>query len=82
MDKAVVVIPAFAADTLGETLRVFAPVDVHDRVRALSPAVSYGEHYRRNVVYLLEAMSSAFRHGYDDVAMRDLEACELAAGLR
>lgn len=74
-------IPAYAADTLGETLTLHAPAGWHERIRALAPACCYGTTYRRDVVELLGQMSFDVLAGYHTLALSALEIAEALARL-
>jgi len=68
-------IPAFAADTLGESLTIEAPPEWHDRIRLLSPYVCYGPDFRRAVLYSLRELSRLISNGNRD--LRELAASHL-----
>lgn len=72
-------LPAFAT-AIDETLTLGAPVEWHERIRALAPKLAYGPSYDRQVVYLLRSMSEAIRTGHPDHALSRLEAAERLAG--
>jgi hypothetical protein len=74
-----VTIPAYAADTLNETITLHAPDDWHDRIRQLSKRCCYGPNYRRAVLDSLRSMSDRCERGYSVVAYDDLLAAEQAA---
>lgn len=71
-----ITIPAYAADTLGETLTVSAPEAWHDRIAALSERVSYGPNYSRSAKDHLLDMSRLVRDGYSAIAYDHLIAAE------
>lgn len=70
-------LPAFMA---GERLTVFAPPEVYDRLRALSPRLLYGPGFSRAILDELVSMSYAFRDGYNDLALSYLAAAGARAG--
>jgi hypothetical protein len=63
-----ITIPAYAADTLGESITVLAPKSWHDTIRALAPHTVYGPDYLRAVVYSLERMSDIVEDGHTATA--------------
>ena len=73
-----ITIPAYAADTLGETMTVAAPDAWHDRIEALSVRVSYGPDYSRSAKDHLLDMSRLVRDGYTALAYDHLIAAELS----
>jgi hypothetical protein len=76
-----VTVPAFAADTLGETLTVRVPAAWADRVRALGPFCSYGPRFTRGVVEALQDADRCVRNGYSAIAYDHLLAAERRAGI-
>lgn len=77
--RPVVVIPAYAADTLGESLTIAAPAEWHDRIRALSTRTVYGPKYVRQIVAALVDLDREVRRGYSAAAYdRLVHAEELA----
>lgn len=79
--SASITIPAYAADTLGESLTVEAPEDWHDRIMALSPRCCYGPNFHRAVKDNLVDMGDLVRRGYSTLAYDRLCQAEIAAGL-
>lgn len=76
-----VTVPAFAADTLGETLTVRVPAAWADRVRALGPFCSYGPRFTRGVVEALQDVDRCVQAGYSVVAFDHLLTAERRAGI-
>lgn len=74
-----VTIPAYAADTLGETITVHAPTEWHDRVRALGVHACYGPNYLRSVVHHLGDVDQRCRGGYLAIGLASLVAAEARA---
>lgn len=74
-----ITIPAYAADTLGESVTLHAPEDWHERIEALSPRCCYGPNYNRTVLTLLRDMSGQVERGYSVLAYDTLLAAESAA---
>jgi len=74
-----VTIPAFAADTLHETITLYAPVAWHDRIRALAPRCCYGPRYSRYVLETLREMSDNVRTGYSTLGYDRLVQAEALA---
>jgi hypothetical protein len=73
-----ITLPAYAGDTLGETITLHAPEEWHDRLRALAPHLVYGPDYRRAVVFALNEMSRTVAAGYSALAYDYLLAAERA----
>lgn len=69
-------IPAYAADTLHETLTLHAPEDWHPRILSLAPRCCYGPKYHRGVITQLRDMSDCCVRGYSTVAYDHLLAAE------
>lgn len=74
-------IPAYAADTLGESMTLAAPIEWHERIAALSPFVCYGDSYSRGIKDNLLDMSNTVSTGYSDVAYDYLLNAERRAGV-
>lgn len=77
----VVTIPAFAADTLDESLELEAPAEWHDRIRALAPYCCYGPDYNRAVIYSLRELSRSVVDGYTTAAYDRLLDAERRVGI-
>ena len=73
-----VTIPAYAADTLHETMTLDAPAEWHKRIRALTARTCYGPRWSRAAVSHLLDMSAMVRNGYSDAAYDHLLAAERA----
>jgi hypothetical protein len=71
-----VTIPAYAAETLGESITLTCPEDWHDRVRALAPKCQYGPNYSRSILTQLRDMSDCCVRGYSALAYDYLLAAE------
>lgn len=80
---ATVTIPAYAADTLGESVMLCAPAAWHDRIRAIAAtgATTYGPSFRRSALSNLLNMSRAVRDGYSTLAYDYLVRAEQQAGI-
>lgn len=74
--SASITIPAYAADTLRESLTIEAPEDWHERIEALSPRCCYGPNYSRSVLSLLKDLDHQVRNGYSVLAYDTLLAAE------
>lgn len=74
-----ITIPAYAADTLGETVTLRAPEDWHERIKALGPRCCYGPNYNRTIFTLLKDMSRQVEQGYSVLAYDTLLAAESVA---
>lgn len=74
-------LPAYAADTLGESLRVTCHRSWEPRVRALAKFLPYGPEHRRAVVNGLKEMTRNYRAEYTVLAYDNLLAAERAAGV-
>lgn len=72
-------IPAYAADTLGESLTIEAPEDWHERIKALSPHCCYGPGFSRDVLWQVRELDYNVRSGYSLLAYDRLEAAEALA---
>ena len=71
--------PAYAADTLGETITLTFPTAWADRVAAIVPVLSYGPNYSRAAIESLADMSRCVRDDYSTVAYDYLLSAERAA---
>jgi hypothetical protein len=75
------ILPAHAADTLGETATFHAPDEWHERIAALAPYLAYGPDYSRTILSHLGRMSEAVTDGYTAHAYDWLQAAETYAAL-
>lgn len=80
-DTTSVTLPAFAADTLGESLVVQVPTSWAERVHALAAFCRYGPQFRRSVVEALVDVDRCVRDGYTVFAYDHLVAAERLAGV-
>lgn len=71
--------PAYASDTLGETITLTYPAGWADRVAAIVPVLSYGPNYSRAAIESLNDMSRCVRDDYSTVAYDYLLSAERAA---
>lgn len=72
--------PAFAADTLGETLTLTFPAAWRERVDALADRFTFGPNYSRAIVETILDMSRQARDGDDlTLAAYSLESAERIA---
>lgn len=71
--------PAYAADTLNESVVLVAPEDWHPRIVALGPRLCYGPNFSRGVLSELRDMSDTCVRGYSAVAYDHLLAAERIA---
>lgn len=71
--------PAYAADTLGETITLTFPTAWADRVAAIVPVLSYGPNYSRAAIESLADMSRCVRDDYSTLAYDYLLSAERAA---
>mgnify|MGYP000193269701 FL=1 len=71
-----------AAGGIDETMTVLAPMAWHDRIRALSPYVMFGENYSRAVRDTLGDMSRQIERDYPVLALESLARAESFAERR
>lgn len=73
MQTASLTLPAYAADTLGETITLTVPADRVSQVKALARFLPYGHEFNRAVLDQLITCSRITRHGYLDGATERID---------